>query len=239
MLHSSKNWRMSWTNQPLEGGNQCRSGNFTEIHRLIIMTLPSYNSEPTSFHPWVFPLRDMLPRGRISLAYLEHVFSPVVRRAGEGGCLSSDAPFYQNGMFGGKFSQRDTGYKAAVDVHDIVSPGCPFAHIPIHRSLLIPSFNSTESYHILKCTPSWKSQPAAAPRSKVRGLLFPKYWISSCTSYLRHQSAHAGPDFQLPALVTFCLWVFFGHWRSLWPFLGQARSTRKLSFLGEQPSTKD
>lgn len=36
----------------------------------------------------------------------------------------------------------------------------------------------------LKCTPSWKSQPAIAPASKVLGPVLSKYRISRCTSSL-------------------------------------------------------
>lgn len=147
------------------------------------MTLPSYNSEPTNLHLCIL-LQRYVSKGRNFIGLLGDMLMPVVSRAGGG--MISDELFYQNRMFGSKFSQRDTGYMAAVDVHDIVSPGSPFAHICIHRGSLILLSNSSQSYHLLKCTPSWKSQLAVAPRSKVCGPLFSECWISSCTSYRWH-----------------------------------------------------
>lgn len=155
--------------------------------------------------------------------------------------VSSHELSCQNRIFGGRLSQRDSGCMEIIDVCYIVSPGYPFAHIPIHRISLIISSNITQPYHIsqihsfLKAAASYWTQKEGH-RAFILWILNPRLHPISMTCSV---SVHTGPNFQQPAPAAFCLWVFFGHWRCLWSFLRQ-EVPESYHFLGTipQPRTK-
>lgn len=96
-----------------------------------------------------------------------------------------------------------------------VSPGYPFEHMPIHRISLIISSNITQPYRISQIYSFLKvSTRSCTQKQGIRVLILQELDLELHLISLAHRvSVHS--DSQRAAPATFCLWVFFGHWR--WP----------------------
>lgn len=203
------------------------------------MTLPSYKSEPTIFHSYVFPLRNMLPRGRTSLAYLGHLLTPVVSRA-EMGVILWWAVLPEQNIWGQILPERlwvHGSCRCPLHCFSWLST-CPYSHPQKFPNTLI------QQYTVIQHTQMHSfPEVLASYCTQKQGLKALILWVSDLKLYLI--SLHILFQGTL-ALTSNCQhWQLFACGFSLatgdlsdysW---GAGRRYKKLSFLGEHPSIRD